>query len=148
MDSIDAYREPRIKAAQCIEPGSVQEISASGEERKALILVTMRIALDSGATMVTMARSLLSLLDENKQSKEERDAPFLLAPEGRPLVSPGPGTARVSTVDGRWIRQQLSLTALTKRLCSGGSTMPRPTLLPHPGKEREPGSNKNRNASV
>lgn len=80
VTGIDASMESKIKAAQLIEPGSVQEISAIGDDRNALILVTMRIAPGSGGTMVTMARALLYLLDENKKSKEERDAYSLLSP--------------------------------------------------------------------
>ena len=80
LTGIDAYMGPKIKAAQFIEPGSVQEISAIGDERNALILVTMRISLGPGGTMVTLARAMLYSLDENKKIKEERDAYFILSP--------------------------------------------------------------------
>jgi hypothetical protein len=79
LTGIDAYMEPKIKAAQLIEPGSVREISAIGDENNALITVTMRIGLGPNGTMVTLARSLLYLLDENKKIKEERDEYFILA---------------------------------------------------------------------
>jgi hypothetical protein len=75
---IDAYMEPKIKAAQLIEPGSVHEISAIGDESNALILVTFRIRLGPGGTMVTLARACLYLLDENKKIKEERDMFYVL----------------------------------------------------------------------
>jgi len=81
LTGIDAYMEPKIKAAQLIEPGSVHEISAIGDERNALILVTMRIGLGPGGTMVTLARAILYLLDENKKIKEERDEYFILSQE-------------------------------------------------------------------
>jgi hypothetical protein len=81
LTGIDAYMEPKIKAAQLIEPGSVHEISAIGDESNALILVTMRIGLGPGGTMVTMARAILYLLDENKKIKEERDEYFILSQE-------------------------------------------------------------------
>ncbi len=81
LTGIDAYMEPKIKAAQLIEPGSVHEISAIGDEWNALILVTMRIGLGPGGTMETMARAMLYLLDENKKIKEERDAYFILSQE-------------------------------------------------------------------
>ena len=73
LTGIDAYMGPKIKAAQLIEPGSVHEISAIGDESNALILITMRIGLGPGGTMVTMARAILYLLDENKKIKEERE---------------------------------------------------------------------------
>lgn len=56
---IDAYMEPKIRAAQLIEPGSVRELSAIGDETNALILVTMRIGLGPGGTMMTLARACL-----------------------------------------------------------------------------------------
>ncbi len=79
LTGIDAYMEPKIKASQLIEPGSVHEISAIGDESNALILVTMRIGLGPGGTMVTLVRALLYLLDENKKIKEERDQYFILS---------------------------------------------------------------------
>ena len=79
LTGIDAYMEPKIKAAQLIESGSVHEISAIGDESNALVLVTMRIGLGPGGMMVTLARALLYLLDENKRIKEERDAYFILS---------------------------------------------------------------------
>ena len=79
LTGIDAYMEPKIKAAQFIEPGSVHEISAIGDERNALILITFRIGLGPGGTMVTMARAILYLLDENKKIKEERDEYCILS---------------------------------------------------------------------
>jgi hypothetical protein len=45
----------------------------------ALILVTMRIGLGPGGTMVTLARAILYLLDENKKIKEERDGYLVLS---------------------------------------------------------------------
>jgi len=79
LTGIDAYMEPKIKAAQLIEPGSVHEVSAIGDESNALILITFRIGLGTGGTMVTMARAILYLLDENKKIKEERDEYFILS---------------------------------------------------------------------
>jgi SnoaL-like domain len=78
---IDNYMERKKKGAQLVEPGSAQVISAIGDERNALILATMRIALGPGGSMVTMARACLYLLDENKKIKEERDEYFILSQE-------------------------------------------------------------------
>jgi ketosteroid isomerase-like protein len=78
LTGIDAYMQPKIKAASLIEPGSVQEISAMGDEHNALIVVTFRIGLGQGGTMVTMVRACTYLLDENKKIKEERDMFYLL----------------------------------------------------------------------
>jgi hypothetical protein len=73
--------EPKIKAAQLVEPGSVHEVSAIGDERNALIVVTFRIGLGPGGTLVTMARSCLYLLNEDEKIAEERDAFYILPPE-------------------------------------------------------------------
>ena len=70
---IDKYMERLIQTVQVIEPGSVQVISAIGDESNALVLETLRIGLGPGGTMVTLARASLYLLDENKKIIEERD---------------------------------------------------------------------------
>jgi hypothetical protein len=71
---IDKYMELKTKAAKLIEPGSVQVLGAVGDESNALTLITFRIAMGPGGSMVTMARSCLCLLDENKRIKDERDS--------------------------------------------------------------------------
>ena len=78
---IDAYMERLINTAQYIEPGSVNVISAIGDESNALVLETLRIALGPGGTMVTLARASLYLLDENQKIKEERDEFCVLSHE-------------------------------------------------------------------
>jgi len=76
---IDKYMELKVKAAQLIEPGSVQVIGTIGDESNALTMVTFRIGMGPGGTMVTMARACLYMLDENKKIKEERDSFFILS---------------------------------------------------------------------
>jgi hypothetical protein len=75
---IDKYMDLKIKAASLIEPGSVQVLGAVGDENTALTLVTFKIAMGPGGSLVTMARSCLYLLDENKKIKDERDSFFVL----------------------------------------------------------------------
>ena len=75
---VEAYMDHKTKAARLIEPGSVHVLSTIGDQVNALVLVTFRIALGPEGTMVTMARSCLYALDENRRIKEERDAFFLL----------------------------------------------------------------------
>ena len=79
---VDKYMELKIKAAQLVETGSVQVIGTIGDESNALTLVTFRIGLGPGGSMVTMARACLYLLDENKKIKEERDSFFVLSSKG------------------------------------------------------------------
>ncbi len=78
---IDNYMERLIQTVQVIEPGSVQVISAIGDESNALVLETLRIGLGPGGTMVTLARASLYLLDENKKIIEERDEFCILSHE-------------------------------------------------------------------
>ena len=78
---IDQYMVRKAKAAQLIEPGSVQVLSAIGDETGALVSVTFRIGLGPGGTMVTMARACLYLIDANQKIKEERDMFFVLGDE-------------------------------------------------------------------
>ena len=73
------YMVRKVKAAQLIEPGSVQVISTFGDDSNALILVTFRIGLGPGGTMLTMARACLYSVDENKKIKEERDEFLVLS---------------------------------------------------------------------
>lgn len=76
---IDIYMERKMRSAQLVEPGSVQVLSAIGDERNALTLISLRIALGPGGAMVTMARSSLYLLDENQRIRDERDTFFVLS---------------------------------------------------------------------
>jgi hypothetical protein len=76
---IDKYMTLKVKAAQLIEPGSVQVVGTIGDESNALTLVTFRIRMGPGGTMVTMARACLYLLNENQKIKEERDSFFVLS---------------------------------------------------------------------
>ena len=61
LTDVDAYMEPKIRAARLIEPGSVREIAVFGDEHNAAILLTFRIGIGPGGTLVTMARSCLYL---------------------------------------------------------------------------------------
>jgi hypothetical protein len=79
ITGVDNYMALKVKAAQLIEPGTVQVIGTIGDEKNALILVIFRIGMGPAGTMVTMARSCLYLLDDNQKIKEERDAFFLLS---------------------------------------------------------------------
>ena len=76
---VDEYMTRKVKAAQLIEPGSVQVISTFGDETNALILVTFRIGLGPAGAMITMARACLYSLDENEKIKEERDEFLILS---------------------------------------------------------------------
>lgn len=76
---VDEYMARKVKGAQLVEPGSVQVISTFGNENNVLILVTFRIGLGPGGTMMTMVRACLYSLNENKKIKEERDEFLVLS---------------------------------------------------------------------
>jgi hypothetical protein len=82
---IDKYMDLKTKAARLVEPGSVQVLGAVGDENNALTLVTFRIAMGPGGSLVTMARSCLYLLNEDKKIKDERDSFFVLSRAARAL---------------------------------------------------------------
>jgi len=79
LTGIDHYMGPKMKAARLIEPGSVQVLSSVGDERNALVLITLRIGLGPGGAMVTLARSCLYSIDENRKIKEELDSFFVVS---------------------------------------------------------------------
>jgi len=76
---IDKYMALKMRAASLVEPESVQVLGTVGDEDTALTLVTFRIAMGANGSLVTMARSCLYLLDENKKIKDERDSFFVLS---------------------------------------------------------------------
>ena len=76
---IDKYMDLKTRAARLVEPGSVQVLGTVGDENTALTLVTFRIAMGPNGSLVTMARSCLYLLNENKKIKDERDSFFVLS---------------------------------------------------------------------
>ncbi len=79
LTGIDNYMEPKIKAARLVEPGSVQILSTIGDERCALVLITLKIGLGPDGAMVTLARSCLYSLDGNEKIKEELDTFFVIS---------------------------------------------------------------------
>lgn len=79
FSGIDKYMDLKKKAASLVEPGSVQVLGTVGDENTALTLITFRIAMGPGGSLVTMCRSCLYLLNKNKKIKDERDSFFVLS---------------------------------------------------------------------
>lgn len=75
---VDAYMERKKKSAQLIEPGSLEELYAMGDDHNAMVLVTFKIGIGPDGAMVTMARSCLYLIDENQKIVEERDTYYII----------------------------------------------------------------------
>lgn len=78
LSGIEAYMGPKIRAASLVEPESVRELSAVGDETNALIVVSMRIRLGRSGTPVTLIRALIYLLDDDQKILEERDGYYVV----------------------------------------------------------------------
>lgn len=101
LTGVDTYMDLKTKAARLIEPQSLRVLSAIGDEHTALISVTFRIGLGPGGTMVTMARSCLYALDENRRIKEERDA-FFIFPISPSATTRDDSTPNVTATRAEW----------------------------------------------
>jgi hypothetical protein len=86
ITGIDAHMAPKVRAAQLIEPGSVREIVALGDEQNALVVVTFEIGLGQDGSLMTMVRSCVYRLDESSRIQEERDS-FYLVPSATAIGS-------------------------------------------------------------
>ena len=68
---IDDYMRGLKEFAQTVEPGSARVISSVGDERNALVVVTVKAALGPGPK-VSLTAARLYLLDENQRIASER----------------------------------------------------------------------------
>jgi len=68
---LDDYMRGLKEFAQTVEPGSARVISSIGDDRNALIVVTVKAALGPGAK-ATLTAARLYLLDEKGKIKSER----------------------------------------------------------------------------
>lgn len=69
---IDAYMDGLVKFATPIVPGSLRILGSTGDDRNALVLVTMKTALGPGGTNVTLSGARLYLLDDENKIKAEQ----------------------------------------------------------------------------
>ena len=69
---VDVYMDGLIKFAQAVVPGSLRVIDSLGDERNALLLLTMKAAFDPSGPKFTLTASRLYLLDENDKIKVEQ----------------------------------------------------------------------------
>jgi len=76
----DAYMAGLKKFADAVEPGSARVIASIGDERNALVMVTVRAAFGPNGAKVTVPAARLYLLDENKKIKAEQVIFFTLSP--------------------------------------------------------------------
>jgi SnoaL-like domain len=70
LTGIDDYMQGLIEFAQAVVPGSARVIASVGDERNALLMLT--VEADFGAGKVTLPAARLYLLDENAKIKVEQ----------------------------------------------------------------------------
>jgi hypothetical protein len=69
---IDDYMTGLIAFGQAVVPGSVRVLSAIGDERNALIMLTVRAAFPPSGQEVTLPGARLYLLDGNEKITNEQ----------------------------------------------------------------------------
>jgi SnoaL-like domain len=68
----DDYMIGLVEFAQVVVPGSAKVITSVGDERRALLTLTVRAAFGQGAPQITLPGSRLYLFDEDGKIKDER----------------------------------------------------------------------------
>jgi len=68
----DAYMDGLKKFANGVEPGSARVIASIGDERNALLMLTVQAAIGPNGAKVTVPAARLYLLDEDKKVKVEQ----------------------------------------------------------------------------
>jgi hypothetical protein len=69
---IDDYMTGLVTFAQAVVPGSARVLSAIGDDRNALIMLTVRAAFPPSGQEVTLPGARLYLLDENDKIASEQ----------------------------------------------------------------------------
>jgi hypothetical protein len=69
LTGADNYMIGLTQFAQAVEPGSLQVIASVGDERNALLMLTVEV--DFGAGKTTLPGARLYLLDDNQKIKKE-----------------------------------------------------------------------------
>ena len=65
LAGVDDYMDGLIQFAQGVVPGSAQVIASVGDERNALLMLTVRAAFGPGAPRVTLPAARLYLVDDD-----------------------------------------------------------------------------------
>jgi len=74
---IDAYMDGLKKFAQAVVPGSARVIASAGDERNALLMLTVTAAFGPGGAEVPLTAARLYLLDDHNKIKAEQVAYFV-----------------------------------------------------------------------
>jgi hypothetical protein len=69
---VDAYMEGLKKFAGAVEPGSAKVIASIGDDKNALLLVTVRASFGPNGPKVTLPAARLYLVDDDRKIKVEQ----------------------------------------------------------------------------
>src|SRR5215469_15077914 len=72
LTGIDRYMDGLKKFAEAVVPGSARVIASVGDERNALLMLTVQAAFEPGGAPVTLPGARLYLLDERDKIKAEQ----------------------------------------------------------------------------
>jgi hypothetical protein len=97
LRGVDDYMRGLIEFAQAVEPGSARVIASIGDERNALLMLTVEANL--GGRPVTLPAARLYLLDEDDKIKSEQIV------YSRPRADERAGAEELRDGAGRWNRQ-------------------------------------------
>ena len=80
LTGADAYMQGLIDFGQAVVPGTAQVLTAWGDERRALLTLTARVAFGPGAPEMTLLGSRIYQFDEDGKIADEQVV-FLVAPD-------------------------------------------------------------------
>lgn len=80
LTGVDNYMDGLKKFAQAVVPGSLRVIASVGDERNALLMLTVTAALGPGRAKVTLPAARIYLLDQDAKIKVEQVV-FFASPE-------------------------------------------------------------------
>jgi hypothetical protein len=80
LTGIDNYMDGLIKFAQAVVPGSARVVASVGDDRNALLMLTVKAAFGPSGSNVTLPAARLYLLDEDNKIKAEQVV-FFATPE-------------------------------------------------------------------
>jgi hypothetical protein len=77
---VEDYMRGLLEFAQAVVPGSSQVLASAGDDRNALLMVTVKAAFDPEGPEVTLPAARLYLLDEDNKIRDEQVV-FFAAPD-------------------------------------------------------------------
>lgn len=79
LTGVEDYMQGLVSFAQAVVPGSARVLASSGDEYRALLMLTVRARFGPGAPEMTLPGARLYMLDESRKIKTEHVV-FFAAP--------------------------------------------------------------------